>query len=79
VNSLKGTIRGRREAKVYAVAVVAGFVMVPVLVILAFILAASGAPGGFWIFLILAVLIGIVTARYSKHLSAYTNHEKETH
>jgi mannose/fructose/N-acetylgalactosamine-specific phosphotransferase system component IID len=78
VNSPKGTIRGRREAKVYAVAVIAGFVMVPVFVILAVVSAMGGSLSGFVMFLLFAAFIGIVTARYSKHLSAYTNHEKET-
>lgn len=71
-------IRTAREAKIYAVAVVAGFVMVPVLVIVAFVTAAGGAGGAFFLFLILAVIVGIVTARYSRHLTAYTRHQKET-
>lgn len=65
-------IRGPREAKVYAIAVVAAFIVVPVLVIMAF-----AAPGAFWFFLILAVIVAVVATRYSRHLTAYTRHQKE--
>lgn len=71
-------IRSRREAKLYAIAVVAGFVMVPIAVFAAFALASAGATGGFVFCLALAALIGFIAARYSRHLTAYTRHEKET-
>lgn len=71
-------IKTQREAKAHAYAVIGGFIFAPVAVIMAFVLAASGATGGFFLCIILAVLICIVTARYSKHLTAYRNHEKET-
>jgi 1,4-dihydroxy-2-naphthoate octaprenyltransferase len=65
-------IRSRREAKVYAIAVIAGFILVPVLVICTF---ATGS----WLFLLLAVIVGFVATRYNRHLSAYSRHQKETH
>jgi len=65
-------IRSHREAKVYAIAVIAAFIVVPVLVIVAF-----AAPGAFWFFIILAVIVAVVATRYSRHLTAYTRHQKE--
>lgn len=73
------TIRSRREAKVCAIAVIAGFIMVPVLVIVAFMSGGNGSATGFWLFLILAALVGFVTFRYNRHLTAYSRHQKETH
>jgi len=68
----QGTIRGRREAKVYAYAVIAGYILVPVLVICTFVT-------GSWLFLLLAAIVGFVTFRYNRHLTNYTRHQKETH
>lgn len=70
-------IRSRREAKVYAIAVIAAFVMVPVLVIIGFGSAAGGGGGGLILCLILAVIVAVVATRYSRHLTAYTRHQKE--
>lgn len=70
-------IRSRREANIYAVAVIAAFVIVPVAVFTAFALASGGSTGGFIFCLILAILIAVVATRYARHLNAYTRHEKE--
>lgn len=71
-------IRSRREAKVYAIAVISSFVTVPVLVLIAIALGIGGAAGGFWLFFILAIVLAVVATRYSRHLTAYTRHQKET-
>jgi len=70
--SYEPAIKNRREAVAYAIAVLGSFIMVPVLIIMAF-----ATPGTFWFFIILAVIVAVVATRYSRHLTAYTRHQKE--
>lgn len=70
-------IRSRREAKMYAIAVIGSFIVVPILLLIAFYLGGGGAVVGFWIFFVLAIIVTVVAVRYSRHLTAYTRHQKE--